>query len=240
MRVHHCSILQIIDESAFGSKCSREFKFNACAMCPVPIKFLLSDDLRFIHLRPYHQVKQVGGVVCTGPRDDTCGNAGCQLSEEDCCGYSDTLLSPALAYLVKPGSIKEFSENIRDIVRDNTRSVILDCYSECLPCEFCDGYPDIRKYFSFFACVQGVVNRLFDGGDDAAGWRIKSQQMLIFFKEFCNTDTLLLFRQLFGYCHPWLTPCIASATLHSLWFPLFMFLRVTVPPAISRSPARTA
>ena len=110
---------------------------------------------------------------------------------QDCSTDPYTLLTPALFDLVETGTIEEFAEYERHLFRDDPGAVILDDDPENIARHLLDADIDVGKDFGFLACIEGIVDRLLDGRDNAPGRGIEAEKVFIFLEKFCNTDTSL-------------------------------------------------
>ena len=95
-------------------------------MNPVPFKWLLGDNVRFICLDLDLDLTFVCRFLCSSTGDNDSRNAAGELGIEHRGRDSDSLLPACLPDLVEPGAVKEFSKDKRYLGGNDTRTVILD------------------------------------------------------------------------------------------------------------------
>ncbi len=96
---------------------------------------------------------------------------------------------------MKPGSIQEFPEDIRDLFFRNPWTVILDDNSIVIVVLLYFNV-NIGKKISFFGCVKGIIDSFFDSGYERSGATIEPEHLFVLLKKLGNRDLTLGFRKL--------------------------------------------
>lgn len=95
-------------------------------------------------------------------------------------------------------SVEEFSEDVWDLFFDDTWAVVLNSDAESAGLSLIDPDPDFGEYAGFFACVEGVVDSFFDGGQEGFARVIKTEEVSIFGEEFADRYIALFGGHRFG------------------------------------------
>ena len=122
--------------------------------------------------------------VARGLRCDGYGLARGELAVHAGRGYSYALLPSRHLEPVKLRSVKKLSENLGDLLLEDARSVVFNGHSK--PVFLLGGRDDhlyLRQYPRFFACIQGVVNSLFDGCQQGLARIVEAKKVAVLCEE---------------------------------------------------------
>ena len=173
-----------------------ELDLHPRAVSAVPFKGLLGNDIGLVRLDPDLDLKPLGRFFGTGAGYDHGRKAAGQLGVQHRRRDPDALLAARLADLVEPRPVEKFAKHIRDLSRDDTRPVVLDNDTENIGTGLFYADENIREHLRLFAGVQSVVHGLLDGGDNPPRGGVKTKEMLVLLKKFCDADAALLFGEL--------------------------------------------
>ncbi len=89
-------------------------------------------------------------------------------------------------------SVEQLPENQRDLLLNNSWTVILDTDLEPVRPRGFDMYPDFRHDACFLACIERIVDGLFHRGEQRLTRVVESQQMAILGEKLADGDIALL------------------------------------------------
>jgi len=154
-------------------------------------------DLGLVRVRvdDEFEVLRLGLALC--PTRNPRGFARGQLRVEDGRGDTDTLLTAGLLAGVKARAVEELPEDFRDLFFRDAGTVVLDHELEVVV-DLPDFDVDVGQDFGLLGRVEGVVDRLFDGGDEPPCARVEPEHVLVLLEELGDGYLSLAFGQLLG------------------------------------------
>ena len=155
----------------------------------VDVRLVLGSVDRHIHFR--------GKLIALDAADDMQRLADGELPVHSRSRDPHPLLAARLAELVEFRAIEELAENACDLALDDSRAVILHDDPR-LPVAIAHLHADLGEYPRFLASIERIVDRLFDGGDQCLGGRIKPEQVTVLEKELRNGNFALPTRHFKG------------------------------------------
>ena len=165
-------------------------------MRAVPLDLLVAEYLGLVRLDADPELEPVRGLVRARPGRDHGRQARRQLGVEHGRRDPDPLLTPALPDLVEARAVEELAEDVRDVLGDDPRAVVLDRDPEGLGTGPTDLDLDVGEDLGLLAGVERVVDGLLDRGDHPADGRVEAEQVLVLLEELRDRDRTLLPREL--------------------------------------------
>ena len=104
---------------------------------------------------------------------------------------ADALLAATHAHAVELRAVEQLAEDQRDLFLDDARAVVLHADFETVLAGALDVDPDFGQDAGFFAGVQGVVDRLLDGGQQGLPRVVEAQQVAVLGKELADGNIAL-------------------------------------------------
>ncbi|OPY41060.1 MAG: hypothetical protein A4E41_01092 [Methanoregulaceae archaeon PtaU1.Bin066] len=153
MGVDDGCILEVLEQPLLGGHGALELDLDPCSVGPVPFNFALFQDLGFVGLDIDLDEEPEGRILRAGAGGHNSGNACSKLCIEHCGTDANPLLSPALAYLVEPRAVKEFSKHERYLCGDDPGTVVLDGNPEYVAFSPLDAHKDVGEDHGLLAGV---------------------------------------------------------------------------------------
>ncbi len=159
-------------------------------------------DLRAIGLGVHGQLNVVSGLFRVGTGVDHHGFAGGDEAVHTGGADADALLAAAHFEAMEFAAVEESAEDVLDLLADDAGAVVDDgnsvaglfgC-SRAIGLEVFDDDGDVWQNAGFFAGIEGIIDRFFDGGQEGFARIVEAEEMAIFGKELADGDVLLLGR----------------------------------------------
>ena len=104
---------------------------------------------------------------------------------------ADALLPAAHPHAVKLRAVEQLAEDQGDLLPQDAGPVVLHAHLVAVLLEALDVDPDFRQDAGLFAGVQGVVDRLLDGGQQGLARIVEAQQVAVLGEELADADVAL-------------------------------------------------
>ena len=104
---------------------------------------------------------------------------------------ADALLAAAHPQAVELRAVEQLAEDQRDLLLEDAGAVVLHADLEAVLAGALDVDPDFGQDAGLFAGVQGVVDRLLDGGQQGLAGVVEAQQVAVLGEELADGDVAL-------------------------------------------------
>ncbi len=153
---------------------------------------LAVDDLGLVTPRIDLNFEVVRRFPRRSHRDNLHRLTRCQHAVHTCGADADSLLAAAHPQSMEFRSVEQLSENQRDLLLHDSRTVILNAHLEAVWASGFDMYPDFRNDVRLFARIQRIIDRLFYCREQGLARVVESQQMAILGEKLADGDIALL------------------------------------------------
>src|SRR5262249_5903418 len=131
-------------------------------------------------------------------RDDLHRLAGGKHSVHARCADSDSLLAAAHSQPVELRAVEKLPENQRDLLSDDSGTVVLDPDLETIRPRCLDVNPDFRNDTGLLTSIERIVDGLLHGREQRFARIIESEQMPVLGEKFAYGNVALFRRHRFG------------------------------------------
>ena len=149
------------------------------------------ENLRHVPLRVDLDFVIMGRIAPRDLRDDLDRLAGGQQAVHARRADADALLAAAHPHAVELRAVEQLAEDQRDLFLDDAGAVVLHADLEAVLAGAFDVDPDFGQDAGLFAGVQGVVDRLLDGGQQGLPRVVEAQQVAVLGEELADGNIAL-------------------------------------------------
>ena len=159
---------------------------------------LVADDVGAIaggvHLQDHLVHRRLGG----GAAEDDHRLAGRHEAVHAGRGDSDALLAPAHLQAMELGSVQQATEDVLDLLAHDARPVVANEHLEAGLRQRQQLDAEIGQHPRLLAGVEGVVDRLLDGGQQRLAGIVEAEEVSVLREELADRDLALPRRELLG------------------------------------------
>ena len=149
------------------------------------------EDLGHVPLRVDLDFVVMGRLALGDLRDDFDRLAGGHQAVHAGRADADALLAAAHPHAMELRAVEQLAEDQRDLLLDDARPVVLHADFEAVGAGALDVDPDFGQDAGLFAGVQGVVDRLLDGGQEGLAGVVEPEQVPVFGEKLADGDVAL-------------------------------------------------